>query len=126
MSYGSSTYSGSAYGGNANSVNEQVFFQLDIRVPDVLFEAEAAFMGEDSLYSVYTLQESESGSGPAGVEYKIYTAHEQGETPQLQVTVQGNGQSVIAAAPRIVVTAIIDSAVWAVGQAFRVTGRPGG
>lgn len=124
MSYGSASYGSTSYGGNANSLNEQVFFPLDNRDPDVLFTAEAAFTGQETTYSVYTLQGSE-GTGPAGVEYKIYTAHEQGETPQLQVTVQGNGQSVIAAAPRIVVTAIIDSAVWSVGEDFKVTGRPG-
>lgn len=125
MSYGSSVYGGSTYSGNANSANEQVFFPLINRDPDILYEARAIFSGNDQLYSIFTVQGSEPGSGPSGIEYKVYTVHGEGETPQLASTVQGNGQTVVGAAPTIIVTAIIDSAVWGVGTDFRVFGRPG-
>jgi hypothetical protein len=124
MSFGSSAQGSSAYGGNANAVNEQVFFILDNRAPDVLYEAQANFNGPETFYEILTLQGSESGSGPSGIEYKVYTSDGPGITPQLQVTIGGNGQSIIGAAPIIVVTAIIDSAVWAVGTDFSVRGRP--
>lgn len=123
MSYGSSTYGGAAYGGSANAVNEQVFFPLDNRDPDVLYEAIVLFNGPEEFYDILTLQGSE-GTGPSGLEYKVYTSHGPGETPQLQVTIGGNGVTQIGAAPIIVVTAIIDGAVWAFGQDFSVKGRP--
>lgn len=126
MSFGSSTYGGSAYGGSANAVNEQIFFPFigGNYAPDVLHEAEVRFSGSEARYSVFTEQGSESGSGPAGVTYDVYVSRSEGETPQHQVTVQGNGQTVVVAGIRIVVTMMIDSAVWPFGQNVKVTGRP--
>lgn len=94
------------------------------RPSDTLFEAIGSFSGPEEWYEILTLQSSEPGSGPIGTEYKIYTSHGEGETPQLQVTVGGNGQTIIGAAPIIVVTAIIDSSVFAFGLDFSVRGRP--
>lgn len=126
MSYGSLAYGGSAYGGSANAVNEQVFFPFvaSSYTPDVIHEAEVLFSGSEAHYSVFTLQESESGSGPSGVTYDVYVSHSEGETPQHQVTVQGNGQTVVASGIRIVVTMLIDGTVWPTGQNVKVTGRP--
>lgn len=125
MLYGATAYGGSTYGGNANAVNEQVFFPLlsGNYEPDVLYEAEASFFGSELRYSVFTLQASE-GTGPSGVTYKVYVSRSEGETPQLQVTVEGNGQTVVAAGIRIVVTMLIDGVVWPTGQNVKVTGRP--
>lgn len=124
MSFGSSSFGSTAFGGNANAVNEQVFFILANRAPDTLFEATALFNGSETFYEILTFQGSEPGSGPMGIQYEIFTSHGEGETPISQVKVSGNGQSIIGAAPIIIVTAIIDSNVWGVGTDFRVLGRP--
>lgn len=125
MSYGSSTYGGAAYGGNANSINEQVFFVIGPNyAPDVTHERRAAFAGSEEFYEILIRQGSENPSGPNGAEYKIYTATSEGETPQLQTTVGGSGQSIIGAAPIIVVTALVDSAIWVSGLNFSIVGRP--
>lgn len=125
MSFGSAALGSSALGGNANSANEQVFFPYPEpdRAPDVLYEASALFNGPETSYEILTIQGSE-GIGPSGIEYKVYTSEGPGHTPQLQVTLGGNGQSIIAAAPIVVVTAILDSAVWPSGLNFGVKGRP--
>lgn len=124
MPYGASAYGAAAYGGSANSANEQILFPLLNRAPNTLFTASLIFSGSEQFYDILTLQGSEPGSGPSGLEYKVYTSHGPGETPQLQVTVSGNGTAVVGAAPIIAVTAIIDSAVWGVGTDFSVRGRP--
>lgn len=124
MSYGASAYGAAAYGSGANGANEQVFFPIVEREPDVLFEASALFNGPEEFYEILTLQETEPGSGPAGVEYRFYTSDGPGLTPQSQGGVAGNGQAIIPAAPIIVVTAIIDSNVWSLGLRFSVRGRP--
>lgn len=126
MSYGSSTYGGATYGGIANAVNEQVFFPLlGVNLaPDVLHERSAFFTGPESLYEIIIRQDSENPSGPNGAEYKIYTSHSEGQTPQLQATVQGVGSTTIGAASIIVVTAFVDSAIWVSGLGFSIFGRP--
>lgn len=124
MSYGSGAYGSTAYGGGANAANEQIIFPLVLRAPDVLYEAVALFSGPEEFYEILTHQSSEPGAGPAGVEYRFYTSDGPGLTPQPQGGIGGNGQSIIAAAPIIVVTAIIDSAVWVAGNDFSVRGRP--
>lgn len=124
MSYGSGAYGSLAYGGGSNAANEQAFFALLNRAPDTLFEASALFTGPEAWYEILTRQGSEPGSGPAGVEYRFYTSDGPGLTPQPQGGIGGNGQTIIPAAPIIVVTAIIDSAVWGVGTDFSVRGRP--
>lgn len=124
MSYGSSAYGAAAYGGGANGANEQIFFPLIERPPDVLFEATGLFNGPEEFYEILTLQGTEPGSGPAGVEYRFYTSGGPGQTPQPQGGLAGNGQAIIGAAPIIVVTAIIDSSVWSLGVRFSVRGRP--
>lgn len=125
MSYGASSYSSTTYGGNANSVNEQVFFPFlpDSLPPDILHERSAIFTGPESFYEIIT-RNQENPSGPNGIEYKVYTADHEGATPQLQVTIGGSGQTIIGAAPIIIVTAISDSAIWALGAQFTVFGRP--
>lgn len=125
MSFGSSAYGSTAYGGRANASNEQIFFSYPEpeRAADVLYEATALFNGTTTFYEILTLQGSE-GTGPSGIEYKVYTLNGQGQTPQLQVTLGGNGQSIIYAAPIIIVTALIDGTVWAFGTNFGVKGRP--
>lgn len=123
MAYGAVAYGASAYGGTANAVNEQIFFPLADREPDTLYEATALFNGPEELYEILTNQGSE-GSGPAGVEFRFYTSDGPGLTPQSQGGVAGNGQAVIRAAPIIVVTVMIDSAIWAFGNDFSVRGRP--
>lgn len=124
MSYGSGAYGSTAYGGIANAVNEQIFFPLLNRDPDVTYEASALFNGPEEFYEILTLQGSEPGAGPAGVEYRFYTSDGPGLTPQSQGGVAGNGQAIIPAAPIIVVRVIIDSAVWGAGTDFSVRGRP--
>lgn len=125
MSYGSTSYSSTSYGGNANSVNEQVFFFLGPNYePDVLHERSAFFTGPETFYEILIRQASENPSGPNGAEYKIYTARDESDTPQLQTTVGGNGQSIIYAAPVIIVTALVDSAIWVSGLNFSIVGRP--
>lgn len=126
MPYGSSTYGGAAYGGIANSANEQVFFPVipNNYAPDVLHERTVIFTGPEDFYEILFRQGSENPSGPNGAEYKVYTSHGEGETPQLQVTVGGIGQTIIGAAPIIVVTAFVDSAIWALGLNFSIVGRP--
>lgn len=126
MPYGSSSYGGAAYGGNANSLNEQIFFPVsaDNYAPDITHERTALFNGPETFYEVLVRQGSENPSGPNGAEYKIYSATSEGETPQLQVTVGGSGQSIIGAAPVIVVTALVDSSIWALGLNFSIVGRP--
>jgi hypothetical protein len=124
MAYGTSTYSASAYGGSANAVNEQIFFPLLNRDPDVLYEATGLFNGSEEWYEILTHQGSEPGSGPTGIEYKVYTSPQEGITPQLQATIGGSGQTIITPAAIVIVTAIIDSEVWAFGNDFSVRGRP--
>lgn len=124
MSYGASAYGAAAYGGGANSANEQVFFPLTNYAPDVLFEASAIFNGPEEFYEILARQASEPEAGPVGTEYKVYTSHGPGETPQLQVTFGGNSQAIVGAAPIIVVTAIIDGAVFGAGNLIEVRGRP--
>jgi len=126
MSYGAGAYGTTAYGGSANSVNEQVIFPvLDVDLePDVLHERSVLFTGSTEHYEVLIRQGSENPSGPNGAEYKIYTSHGEGETPQLQVIVGGIGQAIIAAAPIIVVTALVDGSIWPTGLNFSIVGRP--
>lgn len=125
MSFGSSAYGGSAYGGNANSVSEQVFFPDGPNyAPDVLHERTGLFNGPETFYEILFRQGSENPSGPNGAEYKVYTADHEGATPQLQVTVGGVGQTIIGAAPIIVVTALVDSSIWTSGLNFSIVGRP--
>jgi hypothetical protein len=126
MSYGATGYGGAAYGGTANSANEQIFFPVPTvdLAPDVLHERSVIFNGQESLYSVFIRQGSENPSGPNGAEYKVYASHSEGETPQLQVTLGGAGQTVIGAARLIIVTALVDSAIWPAGLNFSIVGRP--
>lgn len=125
MSYGSLGYGGAAYGGNANAVDEQVFFPLVSEyAPDVLHERSALFTGSSQWYQVLTRQGSENPSGPNGAEYKVYVSHSEGETPQLQVTVSGIGQTIVGAGHLIVVTALVDGAIWPFGLNFSIVGRP--
>lgn len=126
MGYGSSAYGATAYGGNANAVNEQIFFPLlgEDLPPDVLHERSALFTGSSERYQILTRQGSENPSGLNGAEYKVYVSHSEGETPQLQVTVQGIGQTIVSAGRLIVVTAIVDSAIWPSGLNFSIVGRP--
>jgi hypothetical protein len=126
MAYGSSACGSTAYGGNANSVNEQVFFPLptDLLAPDVLYERSVFFNGPESFYEILIRQESENPSGPNGAEYKIYTSSGEGITPQLQMVVGGQGQTIIAAAPIVIVTALVDSSIWVSGLGFSIVGRP--
>ena len=124
MSFAAAAYGSAGYGGLANAVNEQVFFPLENYVQDVLYERQAIFKGTQQWYEILTQQASEPASGSSGITYEVKTSHSEGETPQLQATIEGNGQTIIAAAPLIVVTAFIDSAVWPSGNLFKVTGRP--
>ena len=125
MSFGFSAYGSTAFGGSANAVNEQVFFVLGPNYePDVLHERTASFNGPENFYEILIRQGSENPSGPNGAEYKIYSANGQGETPQLRDTVGGSGQSIIGAAPVIVVTAFVDSTIWVSGLNFSIVGRP--
>lgn len=125
MSYGSSSYGSSVYGGIANSLNEQVFFPvIGNYAPDVLHERTGLFNGSEDFYEILIRQGSENPSGPNGAEYKVYTADHEGATPQLQVTVGGSGQTIIGAAPIIIVTALVDSSIWVSGLNFSIVGRP--
>lgn len=126
MAYGSSTYGATAYGGNANAIDEQVFFPLlgESLLPDVLHERSAFFTGTSERYQILTRQGSENPSGPNGAEYKVYVSRSEGETPQLQVTVQGIGQTIVSAGRLIVVTAIVNGSIWPSGLNFSVVGRP--
>lgn len=123
--FGNSAYGTTAFGGSVNSADEQIFFPLGPdRASDVLHEATANFTGTTEFYEILTHQGSESGSGPAGIEYKVYTSPQEGITPQLQATASGNAQLIIGADAIIVVTAIIDSSIWFSGLDFTVRGRP--
>ena len=126
MSFGSTAFGSTAFGGSANASNEQIFFSYPQppRSPDILFEVTAFFTGPQEFYEILTIQSSEPGSGPTGIDYEAFISHGEGETPQSQGKFSGNGQSIIAAAPIIVVTAIIDSAIWPTGTSFGVKGRP--
>lgn len=126
MSYGSSSYGGAAYGGIANAVNEQVFFPVSAvdLAPDVVHERTALFNGPETYYEILVRQGSENASGPNGAEYSIYTSSGEGATPQLQVVIGGISQTIIAAAPIIIVTALVDSAIWPTGLNFSIVGRP--
>lgn len=126
MAYGTSAYGASGYGGNANAVDEQMFFPLlgASLAPDILHERSALFTGSSQRYQILTRQGSENPSGPNGAEYKVYVSHSEGETPQLQVTVQGVGQTIVSAGRLIVVTAIVDGSIWPTGLNFSVVGRP--
>lgn len=120
MAFGSSPFGSTTFGGSANSVNEQVFFPYKLYAPDVLHESTVFFGGDSEFYEILTRRFGE----PVAVEYKVYTSHGEGETPQLQVTIGGDGQTIIGAAPIIVVTAIVDGAVFGSGNLFDVVGRP--
>lgn len=126
MLFGSSSFGSAAYGGIANAVNEQVIYPVlvDNYAPDVLHERTVLFNGPEEFYEILFRQDSENPSGPNGAEYKVYSSHGPGETPQLQVTVGGVGQTIIGAAPIIVVTAFVDSSIWALGLGFSIVGRP--
>lgn len=126
MSYGSSSYGSAVYGGSANSVNEQVFFPVPLvdLAPDVVHERSALFSGSETFYEILVRQGSENASGPNGAEYRIYTSFGEGDTPQLQVVLGGVGQTVIAAAPVITVTALVDGVIWPIGLNFSIFGRP--
>lgn len=126
MSYGSVGYGSAVYGSSANAVNEQIFFPLlgTPLPPDVLHERSVFFTGPSQWYQILTRQGSENPSGPNGAEYKVYVSHSEGETPQLQVTVSGIGQTIVGAGRLIVVTALVDSAIWASGVHFSIVGRP--
>lgn len=126
MTYGTTSYGGASYGGNANSLGEQVIFPLlgSNYAPDVLHERTVQFNGSTPFYEVIIRQGSENPSGPNGAEYKVYSATSEGETPQLQVTLGGVGSTIIGAAPIIVVTALVDSSIWVAGLNFSVFGRP--
>lgn len=126
MPYGVSTYGAAAYGGNANAINEQVIFPLlevDL-APDVLHERTVFFNGPEGSYEILIRQGSENPSGPNGAEYKIYSARFEEDTPQLQRTIAGAGQTIIAAAHVIKVTALVDSSIWPTGLNFSIVGRP--
>jgi hypothetical protein len=125
MPYGSSAYGASPCGGSANAVNEQIFFPLgDNYAPDVLHERTALFHGPEEWYEILIRQGSENPSGPNGAEYKIYSARFPEDTPQLQVTIGGAGQTIIGAANIITVTALVDGAIWVSGLNFSIVGRP--
>lgn len=125
MSYGSFSYGSAVYGGSANSVNEQVFFPyVGNYSPDVLHERTVSFSGSEAFYEILFRQDSESPSGPNGAEYRVYTSLGEGDTPQQQVVMGGVGQTIIAAAPFITVTALVDSAIWVSGLGFSIVGRP--
>lgn len=127
MNYGTAPYGSTSIGG-ATASQWYVFFPMPLAVPrdaDVLYEARLEYSGS-GLFSVFTHQASEPGSGPAGVIYKMYASNDPDETPQLQATQEGDGQNVIPAARFITVTAYIDPAVWSPGgQFFEVKGRAG-
>jgi hypothetical protein len=125
MSYGSGAYGSTAYGGSANSANEQVIFPLlGNYAPDVVHERTVLFNGSQEYYEILVRQGSENPSGPNGAVYEIYTSHGEGETPQLRDTMGGAGQSIIAAAPIIVVKALVDGSIWVSGLNFSIVGRP--
>lgn len=126
MSYGASSYGSAVYGGIANAVNEQVFFPVPVvdLAPDVAHERTALFNGPETFYEILVRQGSENPSGPNGAEYSIYTSSGEGATPQLQVVIGGIGQTIIAAAPIIIVSALVDGAIWPTGLNFSIVGRP--
>lgn len=121
MTYGSSAYGSTALGGAAAS-EWFTFFPLLGYAPDVLHKAEMEFTGSDQLFSLFVSQSNETGEGTS---YKAYTANDPSETPQLQVTFAGVGQTVIGAARFITVTVELDSAVWAGGLILSIRGRRG-
>jgi hypothetical protein len=118
MSYGSAAYGAAAYGGSAGS-DLQVFFALRFRDPGILYESRAEFTGSSEFYEILTRQADEEPN----IEFKIYTSHGEGETPQLQTTVGAGGptQSIIAAAPIIIVTAEMAGITV---NGFEVVGHP--
>lgn len=126
MSFGSSSLGSASFGGIANAANEQIFFPDlgDNYAPDVLHQRTVLFNGPETYYQVIIRQGSENPSGPNGAEYEIYTSHGEGETPQRQVILGGAGISTIGAAPIIIVTALVDSAIWVSGLNFSIVGRP--
>jgi len=126
MFYGTTGYGGAAYGGTANSANEQVFFPVPTvdLAPDVLYARSAQFNGQESFYEILIRQGSENPSGPNGAEYKIYTSRFEEDEPQLRMTVAGVSQSIIPAAPIVTVTAIVDGSIWPTGLNFSIVGRP--
>lgn len=126
MSFGSSSFGSAPLGGIANTANEQVIFPIisENYAPDVLHQRIVQFSGAEPYYQVIIRQGSENPSGPNGAEYEIYTSHGAGETPQRQVILGGAGISTIGAAPIIIVTALIDSAIWVSGLNFSIVGRP--
>lgn len=126
MSFAASSFGAVAFSGSANAADEQIFFPSGgiEREPDVLYEARALFNGSTEFYEVLVRQESEPGSGPMGVEFRVYTSPQEGITPQLQAIATGSAQLIIGADRIIIVTGIIDSAVWASGTSFNVRGRP--
>jgi hypothetical protein len=124
MTYGTSAYGSTSIGGSSAS-EWYVFFPYGLRAADVLFESQLNLSFNTGQFSVFTRQGSEVPSGGSGVVYKLYTSNDPGETPQLQVTQEGDGQNVIPAALFITVTAEINGTTWPGGQFFVVRGRAG-
>lgn len=119
MSYGAAAYGATAYGATSGS-EYQTFFPFLLMEPDVLHEATAIAPQMEEFYEVITRQSNED----AGVLYSVYTSQGQGDTPQLQATVGGNGQTIVGNAPFITVTVMIDGAVFSGGMPLSVIGRP--
>lgn len=121
MNYGTTAFGASAIGGSPASL-WFTFFPFLLRAPDILFEAQLEFGGGGEFFTLSVNQNTESGDG---VLYKAYTSNGPGQTPQLQSTFAGIGETLIGAAAIIIVTGQIDSAVWAGGIQFSIRGRAG-
>lgn len=115
MAYGASAYGAGAFGGAPNG-NQQVFFADALRT-EGHYESRADVSVVSDFYEILTAQ----GGEEPPIEYRIYSSHGEGETPQLQVIVSGVGQTIIGAAPIILVTADITDIA---GNSFSVRGRP--
>lgn len=123
MNFGTTTYGSTAIGGAAASP-WFVFFVFLLREPDIVFTSTLTY-DSTGMFSVFMRQGSEVVSNTSGVIYKIYSANDPHETPQLQTTQEGDGQAVIGAAHFITVTAEVNGAIWGGGQLFEVRGRAG-
>lgn len=121
MNYGSSSYGSAALGG-ASANQWFTFFVYKIYAADVLLTSTLELGVSSGLFSVFSAQGNESGEG---ILYQVFTSNDPGETPQLQVTFAGIGQSVVGAAQFVTVTVQIDGAVWPGGMNFSVRGRLG-
>lgn len=115
MSYGSSSY-GAAVIGGASASQWQVFFVYTFRATGS-HQATAQFSGSGTFYSLFARQSNEN-IPLAGA---VYTANDPNETPQLQTTFGGVGQSVIGTARFITVIITLPVA----GETFSIMGRPG-